>query len=135
METKARIIINIGASADHFGAYAENCEGIYAAGDSVEEAKKDVLEVIRLIKETTPAEELPEILKGDFEIEWHYDTQSLLKYYQGIFTNAALERLTGINQKQLWNYANGVSKPRPAARQKIESALHNLGHELIALSL
>ena len=40
METKARIIINIGASADHFGAYAENCEGIYAAGDSVEEAKK-----------------------------------------------------------------------------------------------
>lgn len=133
--SKGTLIINIGASADHFGAYAENCEGIYAAGDSVEEAKNDVFEAIRLLKETTPAEELPEILKGDFDIEWHYDTQSLLRHYQGIFSNAALERLTGINQKQLWNYANGVSKPRLAARQKIESALHRLGRELIALSL
>ncbi len=130
-----KLIINIGASSDHFGAYSENCEGIYAAGDSVAEAKADVLETIRLIKENTPYDELPEPLKGEYEIEWHFDTQSLLKHYQGIFTNAALERLTGINQKQLWNYANGVAKPREKARRQIETALHNLGHELITLSL
>ena len=43
--------------------------------------------------------------------------------------------MTGINQKQLWNYANGISKPRENVRRKIEKALHSLGEELIALSL
>lgn len=130
-----KLIINIGASADHFGAYAENCDRIYAAGDNVADVKADVEKCIRLIKENYPRESWPEPLKGDYEIEWHFDTQSLLKHYQGIFTNAALERLTGINQKQLWNYANGISKPREKARRQIESALHSLGKELIALSL
>ena len=55
--------------------------------------------------------------------------------YEGIFTKSGLERLTGINQKQLWHYANGVSKPRPAQRRKIEDALHRLGSELVSLSL
>lgn len=130
-----KIIITICASKDSFGAYSENCEGIYAAGNTVAEAKEDVLEAIRLIKENLPQDRWPDAIKGDYTIEWHYDVQSLLQYYQGIFTNAALERLTGIHQKQLWNYANGVSKPRPAARQKIQNALHSLGAELMALSL
>lgn len=130
-----KLIINIEASSDHFGAYSENCDGIYGAGNSVAEAKFDIMESIRLIKETIPFEEWPDPIKGEYEIVWHFDTQSLLKYYQGIFTNAALERITGINQKQLWNYANGVSKPREKARKRIETALHSLGKELMALSL
>ena len=130
-----KLIITICASKDSFGAYSENCDGIFAAGNTVAEVKADVLEAIRLIKDNLPEERWPEVIKGDYSIEWHYDAQSLLQHYQGIFTNAALERLTGIHQKQLWNYANGVSKPRPAARQKIENALHSLGAELMALSL
>ena len=133
MENK--LIITICASSDSFGAFSENCEGIYAAGETVDETKKDVLEAIRLIKENLPQDRWPEVIKSEYTIEWHYDAQSLLQYYQGVFTNAALERLTGINQKQLWNYANGVSKPRLAARQKIQNALHSLGAELMALSL
>ena len=43
--------------------------------------------------------------------------------------------MTGINHKQLWNYAHGVSKPRPAAKQKIEEAFHKLGAELLAIRL
>lgn len=130
-----KLIINIGASKDHYGAFAENCDGVYAAGDTIEEVKTDLLESIRLLKESRTLEEVPDILRGEYEIEWHYDTQSLLNRYQGIFTNAALERLTGINQKQLWNYANGISKPRADAKRKIETALHELGRELLAFSL
>ncbi len=130
-----KLIINIGASSDSFGAYAENCDGIYAAGDTVAAVKADVLEAIRLTKENLPEEQWPEPIKGDFTIEWHFDTQSLLKYYQGIISNAALERLTGINKKQLWNYANGISRPREKARRQIECALHSLGQELLATSL
>ena len=54
--------------------------------------------------------------------------------YEGIFTKSGLEKLTGINQKQLWHYANGISRPRQAQKQKIENALHRLGSELMSLS-
>jgi len=52
-----------------------------------------------------------------------------------VFTKPALERLTGINQKQLHHYATGLKKPRPAQRKKIESALHKLGKELLTIQL
>lgn len=130
-----RLIINIGASADSFGAFAENCRGIFASGDSVAEVKKDVLDAIRIYKEITPENEWEAPVRENWQIEWHYDVQSLLRYYEGVITNAALERLTGINKKQLWNYSHGVSKPRKEAREKIENALHSLGQELLEFSL
>lgn len=130
-----KLIINICASEDSFGGYSENCEGIYAAGDSVKDVKNDVIEAIRIYKEITPQDEWAQPIKEDWPIEWHYDVESLLKYYEGIITNAALERLTGINKKQLWNYSHGVSKPRKQAKEKIENALHSLGQELLEFSL
>lgn len=130
-----KLIINIGASVDSFGAFAENCRGIFASGDNVAEVKKDVLDAIRIYKEITPENEWEEPIRENWQIEWHYDVQSLLRYYEGVITNAALERLTGINKKQLWNYSHGVSKPRKEAREKIENALHSLGQELLEFSL
>ena len=61
------------------------------------------------------------------------DVKSLLNLYRKIFTKAGLERLTGINQKQLWHYAHGTSVPRTAQVRKIEDALHRLGSELLAV--
>ncbi len=130
-----KLIVNICASSDSFGAFAENCDGVYAAGNSVKEVKEDVLDVIKILKEEMPESELPEAIRENWQIEWHYDVQSLLRYYEGVITNAALERLTGINKKQLWNYSHGVSKPRKEAREKIEKALHSLGQELLEFSL
>jgi len=130
-----KLIVNICASSDSFGAFAENCDGVYAAGNSVKEVKEDVLDVIKILKEEMPESELPEAIRENWQIEWHYDVQSLLRYYEGVITNAALERLTGINKKQLWNYSHGVSKPIKEAREKIEKALHSLGQELLEFSL
>lgn len=104
-------------------------------GGSVAEVKRNVLEALRIYKSANPESEWEEPIRENWPIEWHYDAQSLLGYYQGIFTNAALERLTGINQKQLWNYSKGISKPRKQAKEKIEKALHALGSELLELSL
>ena len=130
-----KLIVNISASADSFGGFGENVEGIYAAGDSVEDVKNDILEAIRTYKEIRPVSEWAKPIKENWAIEWHYDTQSLLSHYQGILSNAAIERMTGINKKQLWNYANGISKPRKQVREKIENALHSLGKELLEFSL
>jgi predicted RNase H-like HicB family nuclease len=118
-----------------YSSYAENVPGIYGGGDTVEEAKKSILDAIRLLKEHNDKKHIPAILKGKYAIVYKYDAESFLKHYKGIFTNAALERITGINQKQFQHYASGLKKPRPAQAKKIESALHRLGSELMALEL
>jgi predicted RNase H-like HicB family nuclease len=124
-----KLIIILGASSDHFGAYAENCEGIYGAGDTVQEAREDVMEGLRLFVEYNK-DNLPEILAGGYEIEWKYDVASFLKYYSGIFSKPALERITGINQKQLFHYASGKSKPSGKTVRKIEHAFRRFAEEL-----
>ena len=130
-----KIIINIGASSNHFGAFSENCEGIYGSGDTPEEAKQNALDGLRLLVKTRAKDDLPKILRGEYEVEYHFDTQSLLQYYAGILNKATLERLTGINQKLLHHYASGIKTPRMAQRKKIETALHGLGRELLAVNL
>lgn len=132
MET---IIMNICASADNFGAYSENCEGIFAAGDTIEQVKADAYEAIRLIKENLPEERWPEQIKGEFEIEWHYDTQSLLLHYGTLMSLSGLERITGIHQKQLWAYMHGRSKPRRQQAERIEQGVRRFGRELASLAV
>ena len=128
-----KIVIERGA--DMFGAYAENAKGIYAGGHTVEEAKQSILDAIKIIKEEFTTENIPAILKGDYEIKYHFDVESLLNYYKGIFTNSALEKITGINQRQLQHYSSGLKKPRPLQLKKIEDGLHRLAAELQAVEL
>ncbi|MCX6238488.1 MAG: type II toxin-antitoxin system HicB family antitoxin [Bacteroidia bacterium] len=132
MET---IKVIIEKTKDMYSAYAENTKGIYAGGDTVEEVKQSVLDAIRLLKKYNTDENIPGILKGDYQIVYHFDTQSFLSYYNKVFTNVALERITGINQKLLHHYATGLKTPREPQRKKIENALHRLGSELLLLEL
>jgi len=127
-----RIKIIIEKSSDSFGAYSENVPGIFGAGDTAEECKQSILDAIETLKEldSCPAE-----LKGDYTLVYKMDTISLLSYYKGIFSNSALEKMTGINQKQIQHYTTGYRKPRVDQRKKIETALHNLGKELLAVEL
>lgn len=130
-----KITIIIEKSIDAYGAYAENCEGIYGAGDTADEAKQSALKGLELFKKYNKKENLPSILNAKYEIVFKFDVQSFLTYYKKIFTNAALERMTGINQKQFQHYASGLKKPRPAQVKKIETAMHELGKELMAVEL
>jgi hypothetical protein len=129
---KVKIIIE--RSSDLCSAYAENVEGVYGAGETVSAAKESVVKSIALLKKYNK-ENIPTILKGEYQIVFRFDVESFLSYYKGIFTNAALERLTGINQKQFQHYASGLKKPREAQAKKIETALHKLGSELMAVEL
>src|SRR5690606_29156873 len=127
--------IIIERSADMFSAYAENVEGIYGGGNTVEEAKQSILDAIQIIKEEFTPENIPDPLKGDYEITYLFDVESLLNYYKGIFTNSALEKITGINQRQLQHYSSGLKKPRQPQLKKIEDGLRRLAAELQALEL
>lgn len=123
-------------TSDGYSVFSEN-ELFSGMGKTAEEAKKDMMDQIAFYVETMKEENrnYPAYLDGDYQIAYKFDVESLLHYYEGIFTNAALEKLTGINQKQLWAYAHGKSKPRKPQIEKIQKALHDLGDELISLSL
>ena len=119
---------------DDFGAWLEDLEGVYGAGDTPGEAIDSLKESMALyVKHNKDA---PAWLKnGSYRIRYKFDAESILNYYKGIFTNAALERITGINQKQIQHYASGTKKPRPEQLLKIETALKKLGTELLAVEL
>ncbi|MBR4771853.1 MAG: type II toxin-antitoxin system HicB family antitoxin [Bacteroidales bacterium] len=120
-----------------YSAYIENLDGVVATGSTVDEIKKNLISALDDYVETCKELNIkpPIELTGNYQIDFSMDVKSLLALYDGIFTKSGLERLTGINQKQLWHYANGLSKPRRAQVLKIENALHRLGNELIAIHL
>lgn len=129
------LMIVVEKTEDHYSAYARDIEGVYGAGDTAAEAKQSILDAIELLKEYNSEENIPNVLKGEYRIKFQFDPASLLSYYQGIFTNAAIERLTGINQRQIQRYAAGESNPRPEQKEKIRNGFHRLGKELIELEL
>ena len=130
-----KLIITIERSSDHFGAYAENCDGVYAAGNSLDAVKNDTFEAIRILKENLPETQWPVILKGDFEVEWKIDVPSFLEYYSKYMSLAGMEKMTGVNQKQLSNYMNHRSVPRPRQTKRIRDGIHRFAEELLSITL
>ena len=128
----------IESTENNYSAYIENLDGVVATGTTITEIREKLINAVDdYVKTCLEMKcEMPEGLKdGDYCITFKMDIKSLLSVYSGIFTKAGLERITGINQKQLWHYAKGISTPRRAQVVKIENALHRLGNELISLSL
>jgi predicted RNase H-like HicB family nuclease len=121
----------------NYSAYLDGIDGIVTTGKTVDEIKTNMYEAIdALVEECTELGcNVPEELQGDFELVFQMDVKSLLDFYAGIFSKAGLERITGINQKQLWHYSSGNRKPRPEQALKLESALHKLGKELLSINL
>lgn len=130
---KIRIIIE--KSSDSYTSYAENVPGVYGHASTVEQAKESALKGIGLLKKYNDPKHIPSILKGNYDIIFKFDTESFLNFYKKIFTHAAMERMTGINQKQLQHYSSGLKKPRTAQLKKIENAMHSLGQELMSIEL
>ncbi len=119
-----------------FSVYC-NEEMFTGMGDTAENAKKDMRQQMDIFKKSAIEDgfSYPDFLDNDFEIVFKFDTESLLEYYSGILSLSGLEKITGIHQKQLWNYLHRKSKPRKAQIEKIEKGLHALGSELISISL
>lgn len=130
-----KIIMVIEKSKDFYDAYSENCEGIYAAGGSIDEVKKDTEAAISLIKRDYPESEWPAPLRGDYEIEWKLDVPSFLEYYKDYLSLSGLEKITGINQKQLSNYLNRRARPRKKQVERISEGLRKFATELLSVTL
>jgi hypothetical protein len=58
-----------------------------------------------------------------------------LEYYSNFISLAGMERMTGINQKQLSNYLNHRSVPRAKQADRILSGIHRFARELLSITL
>ena len=130
---KVKVIIE--TTPNNYSAYLEEVDGFGVTGESLEAIKERIRSGIDFLIESCQEDgcEVPQALQGEYELEYHMDVSSFLRTYSGIITKAGLERLSGINQKQLWHYANGTTVPRRKQVQRIETAVHKLGEELCAL--
>ncbi len=129
------VVVIIGKSDNNYAASIEGLDGFVCTADTLDELKKEVVDglAFHLDGMREDGDLIPEIFQNEYEFSYKWDIESLLYYYTGIFSRAALERITGINQTQIGHYAAGRSKPRKQQVEKIEKALHKLGDELKAI--
>ena len=115
-----------------FSVYCKD-EIFSGAGETMDAAKADMARQMAFYKETAiqAGFKYPAFLDSGFEMHYSIDAASLLKYYvtAGILSLAGMEKVTGINQKQLWSYLNGT-KPRKAQAERIENGLRSLRDDL-----
>ena len=133
-----KVIVTVGITENNYSAHVDVGDGIVVAtGKTFEKLKQQMEEAVDFHLEgmREDRDEIPDAFLGEYELIFHFDVQSLLLHYKGVFTNSALERITGINQRQLQHYVSGHSKPRRPQAEKIQSALHRLGRELLVVEL
>ncbi len=117
------------------GTYSVYCkdEIFSGMGDTIGEAKADILHQMETYKDTAQKEgfKYPDFLDTEFTIEYTIDPVSLMEYYlsKGWLSLATLEKITGISQKQLWSYAHGT-RPRRAQADRIRNGLRGLAKDL-----
>ena len=104
--------------------------GIIGTGSSVKEAMDDFYDGYKEMKEYVVSTGEPFV---ETEFVFKYDIPSFLQEYAYAFTLAGLERITGVNQKQLGHYISGYRKPSRKTINKIEAGIHSFSAQLSAV--
>jgi hypothetical protein len=123
-------------SNKNLSAYIDGAP-VITVGNDIKEIETNMMEAIDLYLESCKDMNIApvEILSGEFELKFKIDAATFINYYSNIFTKAALSRITGINERQLWHYAAGVHKPRKQQLDKIQKGIQALTKELSSISL
>lgn len=119
-----------------YSAYMEDVKAldftINGQGSTAPMAKNEFLanykELVEMYNEE--GKKLPKIV-----FKFEYDIASLFNYYDGILSKSGLEKITGINQKQLWHYSSGIRKPSKQKIMAIQESLRKFGKELSCIEL
>ncbi|MDR1102651.1 MAG: type II toxin-antitoxin system HicB family antitoxin [Tannerella sp.] len=131
-----QIHVTLEMGKEGFGVSFEEFPCVFGFGETVEAARADAKSAldgyaVALGKCNRP---VPEILQGEYELVYQFDMEALLKHIEGTVTKTALAKAAGINPTQLTHYSTGLKKPRKEQRDKIISALHRIGKDLLSVN-
>lgn len=123
-------------AGNNLSAYIEGAP-VITVGNDVKEIEKNMKEAVELYLDSCNEMNIAPVenLQGEFTLKFKIDAATFINYYSSIFTKAALSRITGINERQLWHYAAGVHKPRKQQLEKIQKGINALTEELAAINL
>ena len=123
-------------AGNNLSAYIEGAP-VITVGNDVKEIEKNMKEAVELYLDSCKEMNIApvEVLQGEFTLKFKIDAATFINYYSSIFTKAALSRITGINERQLWHYAAGVHKPRKQQLEKIQKGINALTEDLAAINL
>lgn len=134
-----KIKVNVQWCDKNFGAaLGDNVPGaVVLTARTYEELLAEVPRTLRMHVEgmAEDGDEVPQwLMDGDYEFEYFLvDVPTLLHVYVPFVTLAAISRASGINQRLLSHYANGIKRPRPQQRQRIVDGIHKIGRELLTV--
>lgn len=128
--------VKVEFAGSNLSAYIEGAP-IVIVGKDLAEVEKNTQEAVATYLESCAELQIEpvELLTGDINLTYKIDAATFINYYSNIFTKAALSRITGINERQLWHYAAGVHKPRRTQLEKIQRGVQALTKELQGISL
>ncbi|MBA4299308.1 Predicted nuclease of the RNAse H fold, HicB family [Algoriphagus alkaliphilus] len=114
-----------------FSAYAPAHSGIYTVGDSYEELKENIEEVIEYqvdyLKETGKNAEA-EFLKNA-KVEYFLDVKQFFEQYP-ILNKSEFANYIGMNASMMRKISSGIIPLSDAKAQQIQEGLHRLANDL-----
>lgn len=135
MDTNKTAIIE--PARDGCSIYLQENPAISSWGLTIEEAKNNfsnaILEYIEAAKEDG-YEVIPSELLYGYTLEYKFDLGTLFDYFSVINVSEFAQKLN-MNSSLLRKYKKGLAFASENQRKKIEKGLHQIGNELLAISL
>lgn len=117
-----------------YGVFTPDIETtIIGSGDSVAAAKADFENSLKEMIASYSGEVLPQELQN-VEFVFKFDVASLFNYFDWINVTKVAKRI-GLNSTLMRQYKVGKTYISEAQAAKIEKGLHELGSELVSISL
>lgn len=134
-----KIIVEVGWCNRNFGVtFSANVPGaIVVTAKTYDELLKEIPETLKFHVEGMVADgdDVPRWLAdGDYEISYHLDAAALIHSCERYASLAAISRASGVNERLLSHYANGIKTPRAKQRMRIVEGIHKIGRTLLNIS-
>ena len=119
------------ASDGGYGIYIPSIPGIGVIGDTEEDAKKNLLEVINDIVEQCKKDNVKDTVNsGNLDISYRYDPAAFFKTFD-IFNVSSLAKAIGVDSSLMRQYKTGKTYISEARKKQIENGIHQLAGELL----
>ena len=101
-----KVIVEVSYTGKNYSAHIPILPGCVTTGNSLVEIRKHIEEIVPFHIEGLQEDndEYPSVFNGKHEFIYKLSPDTLINEFSGILTKAALSRVTGINERQLWHY-------------------------------